>query len=761
MKKMTPNLAALMIGSSLACAAPALAADDVVIVYDASGSMWGQIDGISKIEIARDVMADLVAGWDTGTNLGLVAYGHRNQGDCTDIETLITPGPMQKNEFLAAINAIKPLGKTPISASVQHAADLLSYRDNPATVVLISDGVETCNADPCALSAQLAKQGVKFTAHVVGFDLKDDENASLSCIAENTGGMFVPARNAAELNDALAQVQSAITLQPTAPAPEPEPEPVLPEVILTGPQTVTTGAMFDFTWSGGIHPRDFITIVPMGAKDGESGDYIRVNDNTEGSLTAPAEVGLYELRYVLNEGRRTLATAQIEVVEGEVGLAGPQTVTTGAMFDFTWSGNIHPRDFITIVPMGAKDGESGDYIRVNDNTEGSLTAPAEVGLYELRYVLNEGRRTLATAQIEVVEGEVGLAGPQTVTTGAMFDFTWSGGIHPRDFITIVPMGAKDGESGDYIRVNDNTEGSLTAPAEVGLYELRYVLNEGKRTLATAPIEVVEGEVGLAGPETVTTGAMFDFTWSGGIHPRDFITIVPMGAKDGESGDYIRVNDNTEGSLTAPAEVGLYELRYVLNQGKRTLATAPIEVVTAEVTLTGPSVVRAGETVNIGWSQTINPNDFITIVPAGAAEGRYDDYFRARSDTQNTLNAPKEPGIYEIRYILNKGHMTLATALLEVVGKDAPLDDGAGLSVPETAAPGSTITVTWTGENDSSDQRIALARKDQPDFSWISVQKIAAEKTMDLTMPDEPGLYEVRFLDVAGRALLGRAVIEVK
>src|SRR5690606_25654378 len=120
---------------------------------------------------------------------------------------------------------------------------------------------------------------------------------------------------------------------------------------------------------------------------------------------------------------------------------------------------------------------------------------------------------------------------------------------------------------------------------------------------------------------------------------------------------------------------------------------------------------------------------------------------ARSASQGELTAPKEPGLYEIRYVLNEGQITLAMASLEVVGADAPLDEGAGLSVPETAARGGTITVSWTGESDSTDQRIAVARKDQPDFSWITVQKVGAERTMDLTMPDEPGLYEVRFLDV--------------
>ncbi|HUH77315.1 MAG TPA: VWA domain-containing protein, partial [Devosia sp.] len=194
----------------LAPVATASAADDVVIVYDASGSMWGQIDGVSKLEIAREVMGDLVQNWSDNTNLGLVAYGHRSEGDCRDIQTLIEPGPVDRASFIDTVNAIRPKGKTPISAAVQHAAELLSYRDNPATVVLISDGLETCQADPCALAEQLSRQGVKFTAHVVGFDLDDGANAQLACIADNTGGVFVPAQNADELKEALAHVQDVM-----------------------------------------------------------------------------------------------------------------------------------------------------------------------------------------------------------------------------------------------------------------------------------------------------------------------------------------------------------------------------------------------------------------------------------------------------------------------------------------------------------------------------------------------------------------------
>jgi Ca-activated chloride channel family protein len=494
MKHITSTLTAMVVASSLAFAAQANAAEDVVIVYDASGSMWGQIDGTSKIEIAREVVTDLINKWDSSTNLGLVAYGHRRKGDCSDIETLIKPSSLNKIDFINTLNGINPVGKTPISASLQHAADLLSYRDSQATIVLISDGLETCHANPCEISQQLAKEGVKFTTHVVGFDLETKAHSSLSCIAENTGGIFVPANNAAELHDALAQVQSAMELQPVAPEPE---ESKLPEVELTGPEQVITGSAFDVAWS--------------------------------------------------------------------------QTI-------------------------------SGT---------------------------------------------------------------------------------------------------------------------------------------------------------------DMVTIVPVGAKEGTRHNYRRTGKNTEGQLTAPAEPGLYELRYMLDEGKKTLATAAIEVTAAEVTVSAPSTVRAGNDVDITWSSTISPTDMINIVPAGSKEGTRNIYLRTGSKTQGSLTAPNETGLYEIRYMLDEGKKTIASTPLEVVAADAPLDDGAGLSVPAEAKVGEVITVSWTGVSDGNDQRIALARNDQPDFSWIAIQSVGEEKTMEMTMPDKAGFYEVRFLDITARKLLGRSLVEVK
>ncbi len=190
---------------------------NVMMVLDASGSMWGQIDGKAKIEIARGVIDGLLTEWDPSISLGLMAYGHRQKGDCADIETLAPVGTVDKAGLMAKVNALNPKGKTPITASVRQAADELKYTEEKATVILISDGLETCDADPCQLATELDAKGVDFTAHVVGFDLSDEDSKSLQCIADNSGGKFISASNAAELTTALGETVQAVKEEPAGP----------------------------------------------------------------------------------------------------------------------------------------------------------------------------------------------------------------------------------------------------------------------------------------------------------------------------------------------------------------------------------------------------------------------------------------------------------------------------------------------------------------------------------------------------------------
>ena len=179
----------------------------VMLVLDASGSMWGKVGGKHKITIAREVIRDLMKEWDETLDLGLSAYGHRREGDCGDIETLIPVSKAKPGKVVSLVDRLNPKGKTPLSEAVKRAALALKYKKQQGIVILVSDGEETCGADPCAVGKALAEAGVDFTAHVIGFDVAKSKQAGLRCLAENTGGSFFAAKDAGEL---LISLQGAL-----------------------------------------------------------------------------------------------------------------------------------------------------------------------------------------------------------------------------------------------------------------------------------------------------------------------------------------------------------------------------------------------------------------------------------------------------------------------------------------------------------------------------------------------------------------------
>ncbi|MEM8541161.1 MAG: VWA domain-containing protein, partial [Pseudomonadota bacterium] len=743
-----------LLSVALLAATPAIADENVMVVFDGSNSMWGQIDGTAKIEIARDVMENLLGGWVDERKVGLMAYGHRRRGDCSDIEMLVEPGEQSRASILDRIGKITPTGKTPLTDAVEQAAQALSYTDQPATVVLISDGLESCERDACALAESLEKSGVGFTAHVVGFGLTSDEDASsLSCIAERTGGKYITAGNADELGSALSTVGQAVAEALPEPKPEPAPEPAAPQVVVNAPDTAMGGSAINVTWAPKLEGRAYINVVPVGTDPGEFGSYVLAVKKTEIDVLVPSTEGLYEVRYMDNKTKETLGFDTIEVTTPEVALSAEDTVATGAKFDVSWTPTIYQGDYVAIVPAGADEGEFGNYQSVRSNTEFKLNAPADPGLYELRYILKVDNSTAGTRPIEVTNPEVALQVPSSTLTGAAFDVSWSSAVNQQDYITIVPVGTDEGQYGNYIVVRDDSKGALKAPAEPGMYEVRYILREGTKTLAREMIEVAPPEVTVAGPETVATGAKFETSWTGTVNKQDYVTIVPMGTEEGKYGNYLVVRDDLKGALDAPSEPGMYELRYVLREGAKTLATATIEVTEPEVSVTAPETALAGSKFDVSWSNAVNPKDYITIVAVGTEEGKYGNYITVRNDTSSKLQAPAETGLYEVRYVLREGAKTITSTMLEVTEPEVTIS-----TVDEVRA-GEKIKVSWTGTVSTSDY-VTIVPMGVADDKYGNYKQVRNDSENDLNVPDETGLYEVRYVLREGRRVLARQMVEV-
>ncbi|MDA7945865.1 MAG: VWA domain-containing protein [Hyphomicrobiaceae bacterium] len=223
---------------------------NVVMIMDASRSMWGQINKVNKIVSARNAVNAVAKRHEGKIDLGLVVYGHREATGCKDIQIVFSPERRKASTFSKKVNTIKPKGSTPIAASLIKAAEAAKYREKPANLVLIADGLDNCKADPCATASELKRQGKDLTIHTIAFDAKAKAKlGKLSCIAENGGGTFSLASNEAELKAGVKraveaamapkmpkiaaapkpQLQARQNRQVQQPAPAPPPQQAMPK----------------------------------------------------------------------------------------------------------------------------------------------------------------------------------------------------------------------------------------------------------------------------------------------------------------------------------------------------------------------------------------------------------------------------------------------------------------------------------------------------------------------------------------------------
>jgi Ca-activated chloride channel family protein len=364
------------------------------------------------------------------------------------------------------------------------------------------------------------------------------------------------------------------------------------------------------------------------------------------------------------------ATPPVQAAEREevltaATLTAPQRVAAGAAFTVGWTGPDNPGDYITIVSPDAAATAYADYRTTDGGATLGLTAPMEAGAYEVRYVTARSKTVLARAPVTVEAAAASLDAAAEVKLGAPFPVAWTGPKNEGDYITIVEKGAPDEASGNYVDVKSGSPLTLTAPPEAGDAELRYVSGQGRKVLARRALRVVLPEVSLSAPAEAVAGATVDVAWTGPNNAGDYITVVAAGTADGQYGNYTTTAAGSPLKLLMPIMEGAAELRYMTGQGGRVLARRPIGIVAAKVTLDVPARCAPGTAVSIAWTGPNHPGDYITIVAKGTADGQYGAYTNTSVGSPLTVNAPKEAGDAEVRYMTGQGGKVLARAPITV------------------------------------------------------------------------------------------------
>ena len=184
----------------------------IELILDASGSMLQRLDGKRRIDIARDVLLELITDvLPSGTPLALRIFGHREAGSCrTDLEVPLAPlDPSRVGDAIRKAQA-KNLAKTPIAESLRRVAQDLANAEGQRLVVLITDGEETCDGDPAAAVAELTAAGFDVRLNIVGFAIDDEGlKADFSRWADLGGGRYFDAADEAALGASMGEALRA------------------------------------------------------------------------------------------------------------------------------------------------------------------------------------------------------------------------------------------------------------------------------------------------------------------------------------------------------------------------------------------------------------------------------------------------------------------------------------------------------------------------------------------------------------------------
>jgi Ca-activated chloride channel homolog len=187
----------------------------ILFVYDASQSMFGLWQSDRKISIASKLMCELL---DSLRNvpdlqLGMRVYGHQKTfppQDCDDSKLEIPLGFDNIDKIKNKLKTINPRGTTPIAASLEAAGNDFPPMENVRNIiVLITDGLEECSGDPCAVSLALQKKGVILKPFIIGIGRNFSE--AFDCV-----GTYYDATTEKDFSTALKVVISQALNSTTA-----------------------------------------------------------------------------------------------------------------------------------------------------------------------------------------------------------------------------------------------------------------------------------------------------------------------------------------------------------------------------------------------------------------------------------------------------------------------------------------------------------------------------------------------------------------
>ncbi len=637
--------------------------DPSILIIDASKSMLNTILDVDKITIEKIIVEEVALTWSKVSPLGIIAYGNNKPADCSDISLLHPISLINERTLKSQLRPINAKGESSYIAAVQKAAQLLDHTNKKATIILISDGLDSCNPNPCTSVKLLKNNSKSITTHVINFDAIEGETEGLRCLAHETGGIYVKVTTPQELKIALNEIKHVIT--------EKQPLKITEaSVSVSTDEKIIAGSAFNVDWEGPENNTDKLVI--KSEKHNTTFDYqylgnaIRVSPS---EMFAPEVPGTYEIHYQLENGK-SLAKTTIEVIPARATIKINDQMMANSQLQINWTGPKNKYDKIKIINLETNELYDSTYtFRQHDKSPSLFMTPEKLGEYEIRY-LTANNRILARVPLNVVTAIIDA--PAEIVSGSEFKINWVGPSNKLDTLIIVDNKNRELASAPVFRIQDVSPAKLTAPGKPGEYQIRYSTKEHE-ILAQQTFTVTPATATISTKKEIIAGAQFDVEWTGPDNASDMIALYDNTTNERLSFTYFSgINVISPATLTAPEKPGNYEIRYLSNF--HPLDSQAIIVTPAIATLNAAIEVPLGYKFYVNWSGPKNKDDIIGIYkPETNRRYNFTYISNKESDASIILTAPLTPGAYEIRYFTTGGN-TLASHAFNAIEESEEKDE---------------------------------------------------------------------------------------
>lgn len=191
----------------------------ILFVLDASNSMnaqWG--NGQTRIQAAKEILSKHVDSLRGVPNLeiALRVYGHQSPitatyQDCNDTKLEVPFGKDNFSTIRSRITSIVAKGTTPIARSLEASAGDFPDMNSRNIIILITDGIEACDNDPCVIAKKLKDKNINVTPFVIGLGLDLSYLEKFKCI-----GAYSEAETKDAFNNVLNGIINKILVNTTA-----------------------------------------------------------------------------------------------------------------------------------------------------------------------------------------------------------------------------------------------------------------------------------------------------------------------------------------------------------------------------------------------------------------------------------------------------------------------------------------------------------------------------------------------------------------